>query len=660
MPLRRKIALIVGAAFCGLLLLMYLFARLILLDSFAQLERDNANRNMERVVYALDGKLDNLVATTTDWAYWDDTYDFIGDGNDDYKIANLSDSTFDTLNLNVMLFVDNSNQLVFGKAYDLISAQEEPIPAGLYAQFASRLVMPNADTSSLRRGVLMLPDGPMLVVSRPILNSAEQGPAKGTLIFGQSLDQAQVAHLAESTRLSLTMYSWADTSLSADVRAASGTLSAASPQTVRTLSHSALAGYAMLPDIYGNPALIFRAELPRNIYAQGQRALTFFMAVTLGIGLLTGVVLLVLLEKTVLAKAQMGAVLEHSSDIIILTNAEGSIQRVNPTFRRTFNGLSNHFDDQPLSALFDDTLATPILNKLHAVVETAQNEQIDVDLLTQSGNSIHMNMALSPIQAGSGPVSGVLCSLRDITAHKRLEEQLHQTLARETELNELKTRFVSIASHELRTPLAVIRMSSDVLFKYSDRLTESQRDKELRQLQIEVTRMVDLLDDVLILSQAEASTFTLAPTEVDLTVLCNDVIARIQKLTGSSPRVLLEVSGQSSPMMLDPKLITHVINNLLSNAVKYSPPRSPVTLALNYEPNQVILQVTDHGIGIPDDDQVRLFEAFFRATNVGSAPGTGLGLAIVKQAVEVHGGTIACKSRVGIGTTFTVTLPGIY
>jgi PAS domain S-box-containing protein len=658
--LRRKIAIIIGAAICGLILVVYLLVRLVLLDSFAHLEQDDMRRNLERATNALEAQLNHLTATTTDWAYWDDTYAFIQDHNAAYIEANLADETMAYLDLSLVLYVDNAGQTVFSKAFDQTSGQEVPLPAGLSGHLSPDCLLSlNGDASSVRRGLIVLPDGPMLVVARPILTSASQGPARGTLIFGSALDEAQIARLAESTRLSLAAYVWGDPRLTADFRAARAALSEQSPTMVRPRNDNTLAGYALLTDIYGHPALILRVDLSRQIYAQGQTTLTYFMAVMVGLGLLVGVVLLALLEKTVLAEAQMGVMFEHSSDAIILTRPDGTIRRVNPAFRHVFDGLSDRLAGQPLPALFEGQLTQPLEEALRAVVEQGENRTIDVAVRDRSGDRVDMDMALSPIRTPHGRASGVFCSLRDITAHRRLEEQLRKNLAQEAELNELKTRLISTVSHELRNPLAAIQMADEILTHYADRMTDEQRQERMAQIRSGIRRMNDLLENLLTFSRAEAGKLKLEPTRFDLVAFCQDVVDSINMFAGRTHTFVFSSQGGCSVVCMDQRLVQLITSNLLSNAVKYSPGGSTIKLELRCEGGRSVVQVRDAGIGIPPEDRAGLFEPFFRAHNVGTVTGVGLGLAIVKQAVEAHGGTITCESQVGTGTTFTVMLPNL-
>jgi signal transduction histidine kinase len=191
-----------------------------------------------------------------------------------------------------------------------------------------------------------------------------------------------------------------------------------------------------------------------------------------------------------------------------------------------------------------------------------------------------------------------------------------------------------------------------------------------------VQHMTQLLNDVLLIGKAEARQLKFNPAPLDLAQFClslveefqlgtstQDVTRRAsvifvseQNLNSGGSGELALLSEQVSTCM-DEKLLRHIFSNLLSNAIKYSPSGGTVRWEMHLTDTEAIFQIQDQGIGIPPEDQTQLFESFHRASNVGQIPGTGLGLAIVKKAVDLHKGTIQVRSEVGVGTTFTVTLP---
>jgi PAS domain S-box-containing protein len=260
---------------------------------------------------------------------------------------------------------------------------------------------------------------------------------------------------------------------------------------------------------------------------------------------------------------------------------------------------------------------------------------------------------LDPVQQ---EVVSVFCSLLgNIYRRKRLEEDLRQSLAKEKNLNELKSRFSSMISHEFRTPLATIQSSTDLVKHYSMRMTEERKAEHLNTIQSQVQHLATMLDDILTMSKAESVGLDFKPKPADLYALCSGVVNEHQQNAAGSHQIAF--SGELVTVMIDEKLLRQAIGNLLSNAVKYSPEGSSIYLDLTRKQEQVTICVRDRGIGIPKEDQQHLFQTFHRAQNVGNVTGTGLGLAITRHAVELHGGTIRVESEVGAGTTFIITLP---
>ena len=245
----------------------------------------------------------------------------------------------------------------------------------------------------------------------------------------------------------------------------------------------------------------------------------------------------------------------------------------------------------------------------------------------------------------------------DITQRKRAEVELLVALQREKELSEMKSKFVSIASHELRTPLATILSSAELLEHYSDGLSAEDKLKMLHGIQGGVKRMNAMIEDVLVIGKAEAGALQFEPRPVDLGELCRKVVEELRLGVAKQHVIRFEQEFERGSLNLDEKLLRHILTNLLSNAVKYSPPGSTVSLLLAERDGNTVIEVGDQGIGIPVEDQARLFESFQRASNVGNRQGTGLGLVIVKKAVELHGGTISVDSKVDAGTRISVRLP---
>lgn len=298
-----------------------------------------------------------------------------------------------------------------------------------------------------------------------------------------------------------------------------------------------------------------------------------------------------------------------------------------------------------------DRVALALENSLH------QELDIEYRIIQPHGEIRWIWDQSFPIRNAQGEVYRRARLTQDITERKQAEET-RQALEQEKELNELKSRFVSMTSHEFRTPLGTILSSAELLERYQGSWLQAKKLTHLHRIQTAAKHMTEMLNYVLTLSKAEAGKLHFNPVPVNLVQFCQELIEQIQVCPGQIVFIFAGSKIDNSALFyLDEKLLHHILSNLLSNAIKYSPDGSVVKFTLLCQSDRVVFKVQDSGIGIPLEDQKRLFESFHRATNVGNIQGTGLGLTIVKKCVDLHQGEITADSQVGVGTTFTVTLP---
>ncbi|MEB3309311.1 MAG: PAS domain S-box protein [Snowella sp.] len=262
-------------------------------------------------------------------------------------------------------------------------------------------------------------------------------------------------------------------------------------------------------------------------------------------------------------------------------------------------------------------------------------------------------------------IAGVI---RDITRIKQAEQEIRNALEKEKELNDLRSRFITMASHEFRTPLSIINSSAGIMSTYHERLSEEKKRQHLQRIQDSVQHMTTLLDDVLMMSRAEAEKIAFNPQPLNVIAFCRDLVTELQ-LSSNEHTITFHLQNatqdssqetRSLIVNLDPKLLRQIFTNLLNNAIKYSPNGGNITFNLQLEADNLIFEIQDQGIGIPTEDLQQLFTAFHRATNTGNIQGTGLGLAIVKRCVDLHQGIIEVDSHLDQGTVFTLTLPRTY
>ncbi|MCX5999509.1 MAG: ATP-binding protein [Chloroflexi bacterium] len=303
MTLRKKTLIAAGLTLALLIASLYAVRRVQLVSDFSQLERDATSENVGRAVDALNNEMSGRNVTADDWAGWDDTYAFMQDLNTKYAEANLGDSTFLTLHLNLLLIVDNNGDIVFGDAFDLSNETRMPLPDGLEEHLLpGDALLNHSDPGSSVTGVLVLLDQPVLVASRPITTSQGEGPIRGTLIMGRYLDDAEVQQLAEITHLGLGIHLVDDLQMAPDLQSARSALLDGSTVVVEPLSSETVAGYSLVNDIYGQPALLLRVDTPRDIYHQGQLSLRYVLVSSLIVGLVFSALLLFMLERFVLSR----------------------------------------------------------------------------------------------------------------------------------------------------------------------------------------------------------------------------------------------------------------------------------------------------------------------------------------------------------------------
>jgi len=245
----------------------------------------------------------------------------------------------------------------------------------------------------------------------------------------------------------------------------------------------------------------------------------------------------------------------------------------------------------------------------------------------------------------------------DILEQKRTAEMMRNSLEKEKELGSLRTRIITRISHEFRTPLTVIMGSTQLLKKATQELLEERKLKHFFNIEHAIGQMLQMLEDALVISDAESGNLTCNPTMLDVEAIARELVEELQQKLNGKHTVELSVRGKDTHARLDEKLLRLILSNLLSNAVKYSPQGGLVNLDAVCEGGQGIFRIQDRGIGIPPEDRERLFESFYRSKNADDIQGTGLGLAIVKKSVDLHRGEIAVESQVNVGTTFTVKLP---
>ena len=361
----------------------------------------------------------------------------------------------------------------------------------------------------------------------------------------------------------------------------------------------------------------------------------------------------------------------HAGAIIFVCDKDGLIQFFNPAAEKWLGyssaevvnkmTLANfHVKDeleQKAKELSDITGKTvkPGFEVFTIAAELNQGNNLEWHYKRKDGSAFFVSLNVTPLKDTQNNISSYLGIAIDISEKKNAETELLAALEKEKELNELKSRFVSMASHEFRTPLSAVLSSAYLLSKYAKTEEQPQREKHIQRIVASVTSLTEILNDFLSVGKIEEGDIQARYQEFDVKQLIHEIIQEVHHLLKKGQTISYNHIGKSAEAYLDPSMLKHIVTNLLSNAVKFSNEQSVIELVTEKDSKKIVVSVKDNGIGIPEDDIQNLFKRFFRSSNVTNIQGTGLGLHIVSKYTELMNGKIECKSKIGEGTRFTIT-----
>jgi PAS domain S-box-containing protein len=395
---------------------------------------------------------------------------------------------------------------------------------------------------------------------------------------------------------------------------------------------------------------------------------------------------------------------ENATEGIILTDGEGKIVLVNPAAQRKFGYDADELIGRPIEVLIPDRYKPHHKDLRGDFYEHPQNRVMghgrDLNARRKDGSDMPVEVSLSFYQREDELF--VIAFIVDITERKKIEnnvlrqqkelekmtidmrklnthleakveertiilkealqkleqsqEELSEALNKEKQLSEIKSRFVSMASHEFRTPLSTVLSSASLLSKYTGGEEQDKRNRHIGKIKSSVKHLNDILEDFLSLGKLDEGKVVTTHTEFDLKELITETGDEMKGLLKKNQDINFEYNGIVS-VYSDKKLVKNILINLLSNASKFSAEEMPIEVKCNVQTDRAIISVTDHGIGIPKEDQDHLFSSFFRGANVTNIQGTGLGLHIVKRYIDLLDGNVHLQSELDKGTTVTFQIP---
>lgn len=402
--------------------------------------------------------------------------------------------------------------------------------------------------------------------------------------------------------------------------------------------------------------------------------------------------------------AHLTSLFENATEGIILTNGEGNIILVNPAAQKMFQYTSDEVIGRPIEILIPTSVKGRHKQLREGFYQNPANRVMghgrDLYARRKDGTDIPVEVSLSHYRKGDELF--VIAFIVDIAHRKQIEQnmirqqkelegftdeikklnaeleakveertlilrealqrleqsqvELSEALEKEKELNEIKSRFVSMASHEFRTPLSTVLSSASLLGKYTTEEDQDKRNRHIDKIKASVKHLNDILEDFLSLGKLDEGKVQSNPVEFNLEDFINEIVEEIKGLLKKGQSIRMNYEGEAA-VYSDKKLLKNVMINLISNAIKFSDEETEIKVDAVRDNTNATIRVSDKGIGIAKDDFEHLFSSFFRGANATNIQGTGLGLHIVKRFVELIGGSVSVESELGAGTTITIIIP---
>lgn len=389
-------------------------------------------------------------------------------------------------------------------------------------------------------------------------------------------------------------------------------------------------------------------------------------------------------------KEGMNALFLYATEGILVANDKGTITMINPSAEQLFGYGPGELIGQKIESLVPKRLAGRHSSHREKFSDNPHARSMGAGMelygLKKDGTEFPVEISLSPYTASDGKY--VIAFIIDITIRKQAEEkmrnysselerqvrnrtlileeaieelektklELNHALEKEKELNELKSRFVSMASHEFRTPLTTIMSSLSLVKKYGEQDDKENQLKHVSKIKTSVNNLTDILNDFLSVSRLEEGKIQNMPEELNIKTFMTEIISDIQPMAERG-QLLHHTHLGNEIISVDKKLLKNVLFNFISNALKFSRDNDNINVHCIVSGDHIKISVTDHGIGISAADQKHLFERFFRGNNATHIQGTGLGLNIVAKYAELMQADIGFESKENQGSTFYITIP---
>ncbi len=699
--LRTRTLLAMLAMLVALVAGLLLLADQIIGKSFADLEERTTTMRVEQVVNAIADSVDTLSRSTRDYAFWDNSYEFVQAPNDDYIAENLNDSVFIGLNISLMAIVNPAGEVVHARAFDLINEQEMSIPPEIQ-DFSGRmaiLLQHTGTVESERSGLAIFADGPWLLAARPILTNDTQSPPAGTLIMGRRLTDQEVERLSEVTRLPIVLTRIDAPDLNPTLQQGLAQFQTGATIVTVPVDDEHIYGITTMTDLWGEPKMLLSLDLPREVSLLGHEATGQYTLALLIVALMFGTLIIALLERTVLTPiislSNQVSTIESNhleSQVTLSRNGDDEIGHLVTTINQMLGRLNqsqrriteNERRYRQLIELTPDAIIVHADQRIRYINSAGRQllatqgeagqlldpalaaiapQHGDAPILKEQrytradGSVIEVELLALPFSDNDIPATELI--VRNITERKEIERTLREAKEAADSANRAKSQFLATMSHELRTPLTSIIGYAELLHRTLVPIANEEIMHDLRRIQGAGAHLLAIINDVLDLSKIEAGRMQVHPAPVQLDKLVQAVVDTVQPLVSRNHNQFHVEGLQTGDLMVtDEVLVRQILLNLLSNAAKFTH-NGQITLRISTTPEMTHFAVCDTGIGIAPEQAKQLFRDFVQAdaSTTRKYGGTGLGLALSRRLAQLLGGDITLESTLGQGSTFTLSLP---
>ncbi len=692
---------------------VYAVSRKIMLDGIAVSESEEAESNVQRFITNLNIELQRINSTNYDWSQWDETYQFIENNNTAYINSNLMDQTFVNLNVNMMLFVDQSGQLVFGKAFDLENQTDINLQNAEVSQVLNNDFLFTNDPSQSEGGLILFGGTPMLVISQPILTSAAAGPVRGTLIMGTFLDKSESDSLAQAVGLPIETFTIGASPIPKDFQIASKNLSPKEPVFAQVTNQTNITGYVLLQDVSGNPILITKVDSYRTAYMQAQTSLNYLLGSFTFLGIVIFAVTSILLDKIVLSRLrrltndvvkikpnsdQQEYVLVKGNDE--LSNLGSRINGMLTKIRESREELKKHAENlemkvnertidlkvsqEKIKSIFraspDTIIATDLqgniieynrqMNKFtgytredligksaFSFMSSADSKKVAnlLEDIVENESIANFECHLAKKDGSTYPVELTISALRDVQNMPYGFVAIIRDLTEKKELEKKLFQSERLAAiGELAGMVGHDLRNPLAAIKnaayFLKKKGASIKEEQAKEMLEAIEKGIDHSDKIIKDLLDYARNMHLELQVNSVHNVLTDALAMVR--IPENVNVINTVSEEPT-FTIDKNKIERVFINLVNNAVDAMPNGGTITINCKQSNDIVDITFADTGTGIPEEILPKIFSPLFTT----KAQGMGFGLAICKRIIEAHGGTIAVETEKSKGTRFKITLP---